>query len=233
MTARSLTPGKALSLHHLVREAEPGAERPPLLLLMHGIGSDERDLAQLAPALDPRLLVLSARAPNRLDRGFAWYHMEYAATGFVIDEAEAEESRRRIIAFLGEATAAYGADASRVYIGGFSQGAIMSLSVALTEPELVAGVVAMSARILPQFVTAMADADRLAGLPLLVVHGLSDVVIPIAYGRDIRDRLSRLPVALDYREYPMAHQISAESLSAVQQWLADRLDAPARQIVAR
>lgn len=107
---------------------------------------------------------------------------------------------------------------------GFSQGAITSLGVGLTEPERVTGVVAMSGRLLPEVIPQIAAPDRLKGFPIFVAHGVGDTVLPLAFGRDIRDRLAALPVDFTYREYPMAHEVSPESLADITSWLSDRLD---------
>ena len=216
-----------LSLAHLIREPRvPAAGRAPLLLLLHGVGSHERDLFQLAPALDPRFFIVSARGPLVLAPGaFAWFHVTFTPRGPAIVAAEAEASRERLRAFLAELAVAYPVDPQRVYLLGFSQGAIMSFSVALTAPERVAGVVALSGRILPEIRPLIAPPAALAGLPFLVIHGTEDTVLPVSYGRAARDLLAGLPVALTYREYPMGHQITADSLSTVAAWLTAQLDA--------
>ena len=215
-----------LSLTHLTRpprEQQPGA--PPLLLLLHGVGSHEADLFPLAEELDGRFFVVSARGPNTLRPGaYAWYEVVFAPTGFVIDPRQAEESRQALLRFIDELVAAYGVDPARVYLMGFSQGAIMSLAVALTRPDKVAGVVAMSGRLLPEFRPLIAEPEALVGLPILVVHGLADQVMPIRDGREVRDTLSALPVALTYREHPMGHHVAPESLRDVAAWLRERLD---------
>lgn len=211
----------ALSLVHRVRE--PGIsspEAPPLLLLLHGVGSSEHDLFGLAPHLDERFFVVSARAPITLGPGaFGWYRVQFTPDGPVNDPAEAQAGWQAVQQFAGEAVAEYGADARRVYLMGFSQGAIMSLAAALTKPEQFAGVVAMSGRLLPEAAAQKAPPSRLEGFPFFVAHGVRDTVLPIAFGREIRDALSVLPVALTYREYPMAHEVSPQSLADINEWL--------------
>jgi phospholipase/carboxylesterase len=202
-----------------------------MLLLLHGVGSNERDLFPLAAQLDGRFLVLSARAPNpRGPGGFAWFEVQFTPQGPVIDPAQAEASRRLLLRFIDEASAAYGTDPRRVYLMGFSQGAIMSASVALTAPEAVAGAVLMSGRILPEIHPLIADASRLGGLPFLVVHGTADNVLPVHHGRASRDLLANLPVEMMYREYAMGHELSSESFADVQTWLNTQLDRPSRQL---
>lgn len=100
----------------------------------------------------------------------------------------------------------------------------MSLAVALTHPGTAAAVVAMSGRMMPQTIHQIQDKDALIGLPIFVLHGTSDNVLPISHGRETRAALSELPVDLTYREYPMGHEVSAESLDDVTEWLKARLD---------
>lgn len=215
-----------LSLVHLTRApTRPAPGPPPLLLLLHGIGSNERDLFGLAPALDGRFCVVSARAPLPLGPdAFAWFRLDFTPTGPVADAAEAERSQETLVRFIGEAVAAYGLDPRRVYLLGFSQGAIMSLAVALTRPDLLAGVVAMSGRLPTLAADVAADPGALAGLPLLLVHGVADQVLPLHHGREARDHLATLPVALTYREYPMGHEVTPESLRDIAAWLSAQLD---------
>jgi phospholipase/carboxylesterase len=217
---------RPLSLTHITREPaqrEEGA--PPALILLHGVGSNERDLFSLAPELDPRLFIVSARGPlTRSPGSYAWFSVQFLPDGFLIDEEQAEESRQLILRFTRQVIDEYGVDPKRVYLMGFSQGCIMSLYSALTEPELYRGVVGMSGRLLPQAVPKLAGADRLRGFPLMVVHGTEDTTIPVEYGRSIRDQLSTLPVDLDYHEYPMGHWVTPQSLADVRAWLKRRLD---------
>jgi phospholipase/carboxylesterase len=216
---------KQLSLIHLVSKPTMKEDRPPLLLLLHGIGSNERDLFDLTPYLDQRFLILSLRAPNTIGYdSYAWFQIDYRAQGSFINSEQAEASRQKLIFFINEAVMAYGADPERVYLMGFSQGAIMSASVALTRPDLIAGAVLMSGRILPDIQSKIAPAEQLEGLPILLVHGTLDQVLPIDNGRNSREILTKLPVALTYHEYPMGHTVSEESLRDVTAWLREQLD---------
>jgi phospholipase/carboxylesterase len=217
----------SLSLTHLIQPPrQPHAGQPPLLILLHGYGSNEHDLFGLAPYLDARFQIVSARAPHMLmPGGYAWFELGWTATDITINAQQAEQSRALLIGFVAEALAAYGGDPARVYLLGFSQGAIMSASVALTEPELVAGAVLMSGRVPDEIRPLIAPAERLANKPFLVVHGVYDEVLPIRNGWASRAILSALPVALTYKEYPMAHEINAQSLDDVTAWLTARLDA--------
>ena len=218
---------QALSLVHLMRPPldAAGDGKPPLLVLLHGYGSNEADLFGLAPYLDERFLIVSARGPIELSPGaYAWFHITFGGVGFGVDQDEARQSCRTIIQFIDEAVRAYDADPQRVFLAGFSQGASMSLSVLMAAPEKVAGVAAMSGFLLPANEDEPALGARLAGKPVLLVHGDDDDIVPVLLGRRARDTLSTLPVDLTYREYAMRHQVTDESLDDVSQWLSQLID---------
>lgn len=220
-----------LSLVHLVRPAVvPAAGKPPLLLLLHGVGSNEHDLFSFARQLDQRFVVVSARGPlTRTPGSYAWYDVDFLPSGdFTLDADQVFANRDRIVQFIEEAVVAYDADPERVYLLGFSQGAIMSLTTALTRPALLAGAAIMSGRLLDEVIPAIAPPDELAGFPIFVAHGAYDGVIAASYGQAIHQELQQLPVALTFAEYPMRHEISAQAFYDVQHWLRDRLDGPRR-----
>jgi phospholipase/carboxylesterase len=212
-------------LAHLVREPAHADGPAPLLILLHGYGSNEQDLMGLTSYLDPRFVVVSVRAPYRLMQfGFAWFELDVTPTNIGYDPAHVEMSRELIVRFIDEAVRAYNADPARVYLLGFSQGAMMGARVTLTQPELVAGAVLMSGSVVPEMAPDAEATQALAGKPFLVVHGTFDDVLPIAHGRTSREVLSQLPVSLTYKEYPMGHEVSLDSLQLVAGWLRERLD---------
>lgn len=219
-----------LSLPHLARRPAQAQEAPPLLVLLHGYGSNEQDLFGLAPYLDERLLIVSARAPLTLmPGGYAWFHLDIDERGVRLDPRQFVRQAALVADFVAEACAAYGADPQRVLLGGFSQGAMISAAVLLSRPELLAGALLMSGAMLPEVLPLLQppgfDPQPLAGKPVLAVHGTYDPVLPIALGRATRATLERLPLALTYREYPMAHEVSLESLRDVAAWVKAAVDA--------
>ncbi|HKQ79927.1 MAG TPA: dienelactone hydrolase family protein [Blastocatellia bacterium] len=214
------------SLFHQTAPPKSGIDgKPPLLLLLHGYGANEDDLFSLAPYLDERFMVVSARAPVVLQpMSYAWFNLGFTPQGVIVNPEEVDSSRRTIHKFIGEIVEAYECDPDAVYLMGFSQGAMMSLAVALTYPGSAAGVVAMSGRMLPQIHAMITDKDALIGLPIFMAHGTRDTLLPINQGRDAREKLSELPVELTYREYDMGHEISYNSLQDITDWLKKRLD---------
>jgi phospholipase/carboxylesterase len=216
-----------LSLTHLVREPDRTSTSAPtpLLLLLHGVGSNEEDLFGLAPYLDERFLIVSARAPVVMGpASYGWFNIEYTQRGLVADLEQAKISLQQLLGFIDELVETYRADDRGVYLLGFSQGAMMSLALALTRPEKFAGAVIMSGRYPSQVLEHGPDLKALKGKPFLVTHGIYDPVLPIEQGRAVRTQLEALPLELTYREYPMGHEVSLESLRDVSAWLKRALD---------
>lgn len=208
------------------RESRPGA-RPPLLLLLHGVGSNEKHLFELAAQLDPRFVVLSLRAPIRWGPdSFAWFTVRFTGAGPSIVATELRASRDAVAQLIPAAIEAYGADPARVYLLGFSQGAILSLTLALTEPHLLAGIVACAARIPPEVVPWAMPPAETAGLPVLWLHGRQDQVLPIDWAHRARPILEQQGIALTSREYDAPHTITPEMLADANAWLAQQLAAP-------
>ncbi len=213
-----------MSLEHVVRPPGEPSGRPPMAILLHGLGADEQDLFGLAPVLDPRLLVVSARAPREAQpMGYSWFDIDWSEFPPRIDFQQVVESRGAILRLVGEVALAHGADPSRVWLVGFSQGASMAVACALARPEMLRGIVAHSGRVTRRAVPAL-PAPGLAGFPVLWQHGRADPVVPVAFGHEARDLLGGLGLRVDYREYPIGHEISGESLRDLCGWLTRQVD---------
>lgn len=210
-----------IPLSFLHRPASPDQAEPWLLILMHGVGSNEQDLFGLAPYIPHNFHVLSLRAPYRMGpNANAWFEFSINPDGSrTIHEAQESACRSLLMQTIDAAAKQLQIPASRVIVGGFSQGGIMALSVLLTRPETVAGAVALHSRLLPEILPQLAEPQAFAGKQLWVSQGLQDAVIPPSNGHVIRKLAQELPLKLHYREYPGAHEIRAEELSELVVWL--------------
>jgi phospholipase/carboxylesterase len=214
----------SLNLTHMLR---PALERPadgalvPGLLLLHGRGADEADLMGLEGALDPRLTIVSARAPFRLGPGFAWYGMSEVGKP---DLDTLRASVRELDDFIDGLPAAYSLDPARLYLMGFSQGAVMSAAMALLKPGAVRAALLHSGYV-PANSGLELSREAARGRPFYLAHGKYDEVIPVTFGRDSHEYLEAAGAEVVYREYPIGHTISEESLYDLAEWLSARLDA--------
>jgi phospholipase/carboxylesterase len=197
-----------------------GAPPHPGLILLHGRGADETDLLGLAHALDPRLRVLSLRAPLEWPGGgYAWYRLAAPATP---DLVTFRESLARLAADLVRVRARHGIDLARLYVLGFSQGAVMASALLLTVPHLVAGAACLSG-FPPPLEETHAPRAALAGKPVFLAHGTFDRVIDVRLGRSLRAILEGAGIDVSYREYALAHEIAGAELADLGAWLGARL----------
>ena len=93
-----------MNLTYLVREPKIKQEKNPLLLLLHGYGSNEEDLFSFAPQLPEDVYVISIRAPFNLQPyGYAWYEITFDADENKFSNNEqAKESLQLIANFIDE-----------------------------------------------------------------------------------------------------------------------------------
>jgi thioredoxin len=200
-----------------------GSSASRLFLLVHGYGADERDLGGILPYLDPegRFAVVLPRGPVAAPGtpGFAWY--EFGGT----DPSAFEAAREALDDLLDEACKEQGFERSDAFVGGFSQGAGVTLALALGPSDRArpAGVLAMSPA-LPGDLDIAPDAT---GVPVLVQHGTHDPLVPVQRSRDLARSLRAQGVPTVYREYPMEHQVALESLQDARAW-ADQVIAGER-----
>ena len=215
-----------LSLTYL--ELEPAKpENAPLMIMLHGYGSNEKDLIQLAPSLRPEFRYISARAPQEMDFGmFGWFPLEFTPTGIRVDHGEAGRAVEQLIGFIKEIIAEYRPAGNKVFLMGFSQGTVMSYLTAFHAPELLHGVIACSGQLPEKTVPNDALKPALRKLPFLVMHGSFDDVLPIAKGLASKAWLEEHVEDFTWREYPIAHQIADSGIELMCSWLEERLPLP-------
>lgn len=211
------------SLHYLVREAKYESNHPPLLILMHGVGSNEQDMFAFAEHLPDKFLIVSARGPLSMDpNSFAWFQVDFSTGVPVIVSEQAEKSRNIIIQFIESLKSFHSFDEKRIYLGGFSQGGIMSYSVGLTRPDLIKGIVVMSGRLLKEVRPLIASSEKLKSLEVFITHGISDNVLNIEYAREAYAYLKTLDLNPSYKEYDARHSISNEMFQDLTLWLKSK-----------
>ena len=210
-----------LPLTFLQRPAASTTPKPWLLVLMHGVGSNEQDLFALSPQISERFHVLSLRAPHRMGPGaFAWFDFSIEPGGARSINESQEAASRALVAQAAESAAKQlGIPPERTVVGGFSQGGIMALSLLLTRPELMHAALVWHSRLLAQVLPLQAPPDAMHGRKLWLSHGTHDNVIPLANAQAIAQHMATLPVSVSYHEFPGAHEIRPSELAATVAWL--------------
>jgi phospholipase/carboxylesterase len=214
---------RATGLSYRIR-MPAGTQAQGCVVLLHGVGGDETNLASAGEALARDALVVLPRGPLTLGPGqFGWFRVAFTASGPVIQEAEADNSRRVVGRFIEQLQVAHGIAPARTVVAGFSQGGIISASVALTEPERVAGFGILGGRILPELKPHLAGRERLRHLHGFVGHGLQDTTLPVSWAERSDQWLGELGVAHETRLYPGGHSISAPMQVDFVEWVRGRL----------
>lgn len=218
----SISTANKPSLTYLVREPKVRLDKPPLLILLHGVGSNEKDLFSFAPHLPDTFLVISARAPIVLGpSSFAWYQVDFSSGKPVYNQVQERKSRETILTFIEELKEHHSFDKNEVYMVGFSQGAIMSYSVALTHPEKIKGIGILSGRLLEE-IKPIVNKDHLNTLNVFISHGIQDQVLTIAYADDAASYLKSLGVNASFKKYDVGHGINQEMLTDLVTWMSNQ-----------
>ncbi len=213
-----------LSLHHIVRPAANTAEKSPLLILLHGYGSNEEDLFSFASELSDRYFIISVRAPYDLQPyGHSWYDIHFTADNEKFsDDEQAKSSRDAIANFIDEAVKTYPVDALNVSLIGFSQGTILSYAVALSYPEKVRNVVALSGYLNEQILIEDYTKKDHSRLSFYISHGSVDQVIPNTWANKAPVFLNAMGIENAYTEFPVGHGVAPQNFFAFKQWLERR-----------
>ena len=210
-----------MNLHYLIQEPKVKHDKNPLLLLLHGYGSNEEDLFSFASELPNDSYVISVRAPYDLQPyGHAWYAIHFDADeNKFSDNVQAKQSVELIAAFIDEIVKQYPIDAKNVTLIGFSQGAILSYATALTYPEKVSKVVALSGYFNQEIMPEVIDTKAISHLKFFVSHGSVDQVIPVEWARKAKPALENLGLKVEYQEYPVGHGVAPQNFFDFKNWL--------------
>ncbi|MEM7485113.1 MAG: phospholipase [Bacteroidota bacterium] len=214
-----------LSLEYLLRPSVVKADKAPSVFMFHGYGSNEEDLFSFASELPEELAIFSVRAPYNLEPfGHAWYAINFdAEQGKWSDNEQAKGSRDKIIAFIDEACEAYNLDEENITLLGFSQGTILSYSVALSVPEKIKNVIALSGYINEEILLEGYKTKNYGHLNIYASHGQVDQVIPVEWAQRIPEFLKGLNINHLYEEFPIGHGVSPQNFHSFRAWLAKHI----------
>lgn len=202
------------------------------IIWLHGLGADGNDFVPLVPQLVradwPPLRFVFPHAPVRpitINNGFpmrAWYDIVSLGDLKKQDEAGIRDSERIVHGYL-EDELARGIPAEKIVLAGFSQGGAITLHTGLRYPQRLAGLLALSTY-LPLSHKFEAEARRSrTDTPILMCHGQHDNMLPMLMGEYTRDALRGLDYQVEWHQYPMAHQVCAEEVEVIGDWLKERL----------
>lgn len=209
-------------LQHRLRPARVSSAEGALILF-HGRGADEHDLFSLLDVFDPdrRLVGVTPRAPLELPPGgFHWYRSAGIPTPDRDTFLRTYELVGRWAAAFEEAS---GVPLSRTILGGFSQGTVMTYAMSLGEGRPRPAAIMAFSGFMPEVGGFELDLESARDLPVALGHGTMDMVIPVDWGRQARQRLEAAGAKILHAESPMGHSIDPEFASSIPEWIAQVL----------
>jgi len=211
-------------LHYTVRQPKTEQENPPVLILLHGYGSNEEDLFSFASELPDELLIVSARAPYDMNfGGFAWYAITLDANDEKFSDLhEARQSLTKIATFIDYIKTTYQTAPNNTFLLGFSQGSILSYALSLNYPNKVNHVIALSGYINNDLVPENVS-DLNITTDYYISHGSVDQVLPVEWARKAPEYLNKSNLQNVYSEYPVGHGVAPQNFYSFKSWIEERL----------
>lgn len=216
-------------------EIETSANPEFAVIWMHGLGADGSDFVSVVPELGlgdtPAVRFVFPHAPEipvTCNGGYvmrAWYDIMSLEPGSrQVDEAGIVQSRQMIRTLIARENQR-GIPSRRIFLAGFSQGGAIAYTAALTHPETLAGVIALSTYLPSQRLLAEEAGEANRATPIFAAHGTADDVVSMQLGLQARDYLKQGGYPLEWHEYPMPHTICLEEIELIGEWLRARMAA--------
>jgi len=211
-------------LQYIVRKPRIEQDNPPLLILLHGYGSNEEDLFSFSTELPDELLIVSVRAPYDMNfGGYAWYAITLDANDEKFSDLdEARKSLTKIAGFIEYIKTKYKTDPNNTFLLGFSQGAILSYALSLNYPNKVNHVIALSGYINDELAPNNAS-DLNITTDYYISHGSVDQVLPVEWARKAPEYLNANNLQNVYSEYPIGHGVAPQNFYSFKTWIEERL----------
>lgn len=187
----------------------------PAIFLMHGMGSNEEDLVPLVQDLADSAYIFSMRGPIEQPPGYAFFTIEGFGKPHRTVFDQAIES---VIRFIEEMCEKHPIDSSKIFLMGFSQGAILSMSIGLKLGHKIKGIAALSGYI-PDFMKHEYSGQNLKGLKLFCSHGEIDPVLPFEWAEEAKNLYEQLGAQVEFSSYPVGHQVSQQNFHDFRSWL--------------
>jgi phospholipase/carboxylesterase len=212
-----------MSLKYIVKEPKTKTQNPPLLILLHGYGSNKEDLFSFAEELPDDLLIVSAQAPYEMGYGgYAWYAINFDdVKGKFSDLKQAKTSLDIIAVFIDEIKQKYKTNPDKTFLLGFSQGAILSYSLSFFYPNKVQNVIALSGYINTELLPT--EISKEIQTSYYCSHGSVDQVLPIEWARKSKPFLDNLGFQNIYSEYPVGHGVAPQNFYSFKTWIEKKL----------
>lgn len=213
-------------------EVDPAQPCDAVVIWLHGLGDSGNGFAPIVPALNlptnSAVRFIFPHAPVRpvtINNGMpmrAWYDIQSLDFNNRADVQGVEESAAAVKQLIGQEMAK-GIPSERIVLAGFSQGGVIAYQLGLGFDHPLAGILCLSTYISqPESLDdRLNEANKKT--PIMVMHGEQDDVVPQFLGHGAYQQLQKLGYNIDWKSYPMQHNVCPAQLGDISNWLQSRL----------
>lgn len=216
-----------LPFYHLVRKSNLENIPSPVLIMVHGYGSNEKDLFSFSRAIPEHITIISLRGDIEIqNNGYAWYNISLDFNGNKsYDIKKAHESRDKIVKCIDQCKEMYNIDNKNITLMGFSQGSMLVNAVALSFPEKVNNIISLSGAFDPNIIE-ISKIKSLKKLSFYVSHGTQDEILPFELSKQSLKILDQNDVNYIFEEYPIGHGVSPDNFKSMLKWMNEKINSP-------
>lgn len=204
-------------------EVNPSQEAVASFIWLHGLGASGNDFVPIAAELQQRtnlpLRFLFPHAPERpitINHGFimpAWYDISSFDKEGDIDHEGISISVAQVRALI-HAEKKRGFHSHKIFLAGFSQGAVIVLNTLLSTPEDFGGLIALSGYLPPREIQ-----HHQRKTPVFLGHGQNDEIVLPIYGQAVFETLKKAGYPVTWKTYPMTHSVCDQEIRDLAEWL--------------
>lgn len=203
--------------HHTAPVATDSKQ--PAIFLLHGLGSNEKDLLQLVGDFTTQCHIFSLQGPIEHKPGYAFYTFEEEGKP---ERAVFDKVVKFTEAFILEAIEEYNLDAEKIYVVGFNQGAVIAQTLAMVMGNAIRGTVALSGY-LPEFVALEYSKKAMDNAKIFISHGEYDYVYPYVWAEHSVAFFNDYGTNVTFKKYEDGHGVNPQNLKDLTAFLAEDL----------
>lgn len=196
------------------KKIEP-SKKYPAIFVMHGMGSNEQDILAIVNGLEEHFLIFSIRGDLRQGMGFAYFTIQDYGKP---NRMKFDQAVNNLNNFIDYASNQYAIDLKQIYLLGFSQGAILAMTLGLKLAEKIKGVIALSGYV-PSFVKDEYDVKSVNKIHLFISHGKLDQALPYEWGEANYEYFKGLGANVTFNTYEGGHTVSSQNIRDYKKWL--------------
>jgi phospholipase/carboxylesterase len=211
------------SLTYSVIQPAIKSTKVPVLIILHGYGSNENDFLDFAKEANNKFIKFTLRAPNVMQgSGNCWYELNFLTNGsYTYDYEQVKKSRAKVLSFISQACKTFNVDSTQVYLMGFSQGAIMCYELALFAPTKIKAIIPISGRLMEESKAHKTNVNELSKLSVFIGHGTKDERIKSEESDKAAQYLKSKKINVMLKKYNIPHTLSGEEIEDIKSFLVN------------